>query len=254
MFEIRFQSGDPEHGVIVSQAALALLEIGFHLVGGFTEFVMPVVLFLELGLEELAAVPDAGGADLLLHGLEKCLGARQEAGLHEVGNDGDVPRRLVDAVLQGPYAVPDVQTDIPEQSEEARELLLLGARRFRAKQEQQIDIGTRVQLAATISPESYQSALVAGGFPCGAVALTKGVVQEPKHGIRQLGRGAHDLSPAGPALMVRPNECTSLGNLLLQGSGDFLRGGRVVPDDGVNPLRSPRRCFLQRFRVCQLFG
>jgi hypothetical protein len=43
LFEIRFQPGDPEHGVIVSQSTLALFEIGFEQIRRVSETFMPAL-------------------------------------------------------------------------------------------------------------------------------------------------------------------------------------------------------------------
>ena len=47
LFEIRFQPGDPEHGVIVPQSTLAFLEIGFEQIRRISETFMPALADID---------------------------------------------------------------------------------------------------------------------------------------------------------------------------------------------------------------
>ena len=47
LFEIRFQSGNPEHGVIVSQSTLAFLEIGFEQIRRISETFMSALADID---------------------------------------------------------------------------------------------------------------------------------------------------------------------------------------------------------------
>jgi hypothetical protein len=48
--EIRFDTGNPEHGVIISQPALPFFEVGFKQISGISEIPVPLaIIFYKRG-------------------------------------------------------------------------------------------------------------------------------------------------------------------------------------------------------------
>ncbi len=71
---------------------------------------MAFLLFLPLGLKELAARPDLVGTGAALHLFEQLRGSLEQTGLHQTGGDGDVLLRRGDAFFEGAHAVTDFYT------------------------------------------------------------------------------------------------------------------------------------------------
>jgi hypothetical protein len=78
------------------------------------------------------------------------------AALHEVGDDGQVGAGLDGAFVDRTHALTDFQADVPQQRQKTldgvAENFVIGA----VEQDQQIDIGIRVQLTATITADRDQ--------------------------------------------------------------------------------------------------
>lgn len=90
------------------------------------------------------------------HALAQSLGAGNGAAFHQVGDHCQVGAGFVGAFLHRTYALADFQADIPQQRQEAldgvAENLMIGA----VQQDQQVDVGIRVQFAAPVAAHRHQ--------------------------------------------------------------------------------------------------
>src|SRR5690606_6814449 len=84
------------------------------------------------------------------------LGAGDGAAFHQVGDHCQVGAGLCGAFVDAAHALPDLQADIPEKGEKAlngaTECFVVGA----AQQDQQVDVGVGVQLAAAVAADRQQ--------------------------------------------------------------------------------------------------
>ena len=117
--------GDPEEGVEIAQAALALLDVGLEDIARDAHAAVALVALGQLGLDERAA---GAGDDLLgvapAELLIELLVAAEVAGLQEVGADGHVRLGLTDAVIDRAGGVADLQAEVPEVIEDVLHHLL----------------------------------------------------------------------------------------------------------------------------------
>jgi len=178
-------AGDPEHRLDVAQATGRALDVGLEVVLGVVVLVVAGLEFGTLGQEEILARPHVAGAGHLEHALAQVFGAGDGPAFHQVGDYRQVGAGLLGAFVDGTHALADLQTDVPEQGEEALDglpvLFMLGG----AEQDQQVDVRVRVQLAAAIAADRHQrdTARVA---PVELVpGLLQDVVHEPGAGFDQ---------------------------------------------------------------------
>ena len=224
-------SGDPGDGLDVAQAARTFLDVGLEVVAGVVEPVVAQALLAHLGLEEPPARPDPPRPRPLLHPREQGRGPLHEPALHEVGGHGDVAPRLVHALAYGPDAVPHRQPDVPEEREKALDLLAVAAAHRLAGEDEQVDVGVRMQLAAPVAADRDERAAGVGVEPEPAPGQIEDVVGEPRPGRDERG---HGIAAVEALFEVRPR----FGD----GAADAGQGRvRVVPDGGRSGLHRRRR-------------
>jgi len=205
-------------------------------------------LLAGLGGEEFLAVPEALGRGGHAHPREQRLLAAQQPRLQQVGHDGHILPGLAHALRDAAHAVPDLQTDVPEGGEQplqTRRQLGLGAR---LDEHQQVDVGGRLQLLASVAAHRDQRGLVADG----AEMLGPDVAQD---GVDKLAVLAHQLGHRHTqiealkerlAALLEPlavglDARALLGARILVGGGMGVQGGGLVADVGrVAGLRRRR--------------
>ena len=220
-------SGDPGDGLDVAQAARALLDVRLEVVAGVVEPAVSQTLLAHLGFEEPPARPDPHRARSLLHPREQGRGSLHEAAVHEVGGYGDVAPRLVHALAYGADAVPDRQPDVPQEREKAPDLLVVAAAHRPAGEDEQVDVGTGMQLAAAVATGRDERATGVGVESEPAPDEREYVVDEPRTSRDERG---HGLAPAEALFEARPR----LGD----GVADARQGrARVARDGGRSGLR-----------------
>ena len=82
--------------------------------------------------------------------------ANQQARFNQVGRDAKIGQSFQQALFERAYAVADLELDIPQQRQQFAHLLRLLIGEFFAAENQQVDVGERVQLAAAIPPDRDQ--------------------------------------------------------------------------------------------------
>ena len=133
--------GDPEQGVEIAQAPLAVLDVGLDHVARVAELEVTVVGFHQLGLDEgLGRSFD----DFLLEAppqvMMQLLVAPEISGLQQRGADGHVRLGLADALLDRAHGMADLEAEIPEDIEDRLDDLLGARRALVGEQEQEIDV------------------------------------------------------------------------------------------------------------------
>ena len=151
-------SRDPGDGLDVAQAPRALLDVRLQVVAGIVELVVAYALLRHLGFEEPPARPDPPRTRPLVHPPEQIRGAAYEPAFHEVGRHGDVAPRLAHALAYGANAVSDRKPHVPQEREKALDLLALAAAHRLAGEDEQIDVGARVQLPAAVAADRDERA------------------------------------------------------------------------------------------------
>ncbi|MCY1286403.1 hypothetical protein D9M70_353720 [compost metagenome] len=149
-------AGDPEDGLDVAQAARRALHVGFQVVFGVVVLGVTGLLFLALGEEEVLARPHLLRAGDFQHALAQVLGAGDGAAFHQVGDHRQVGAGLLGAFGDRAHALADFQADVPEQGEKALDGLAEDFVVGTVQQDQQVDVGVGVQLAAAVAAHRQQ--------------------------------------------------------------------------------------------------
>ena len=208
---------DPEQGLQIAQAALAVLDVGLDQIAAFTTLAMPFVALGKLGLCIFGAgiahhfAVEAG--DQLV---AKRFFAPDEARFQNGGADRHVGARQPQAFLDVAGGVADLQPHVPQHVEHVFDDLLAPGRLLVGQEEQEIDVGARRQRAAAITADGDDRHALGRGRVLGAIDMGDGEIVERGddliHQMRQpLGAGdaaailhQHlfgDLAPAGDALL-----------------------------------------------------
>ncbi len=230
----------PGQGLDVAQSPRIALEIRFELVGGAEKLLMALGLLFALGLEELLARPEVLGAGGLLELLEARLAAGDVARLDEVGGDRDVAAPLLDALAHVAHRLAHLQLEIPQQGDEladAQPQHLVQLVPF--VEDQQVDVGVGVQLAAAIAPHRDQ----------GEIRLVKAefLPQPGQQLVHVFGAGGYQLDDVvtGVEAGVQPAEKTAQV-LLAVLAGELIvgqqMGGKQAGVHGVSHSSVARMC------------
>jgi len=132
----------------VAQPAGRLLEVGLERVRRILVLGVALLLLELLRLEEGDRVRLGGQPGL--EAPEQRPAARKVARLEERGAHGDVGGRLGTA-LDRTHAVADLEAGVPEAADEALERVAVPFARLLGEQDQQVDVGTGVELAAPVA-------------------------------------------------------------------------------------------------------
>ena len=150
-------AGDPEQGVEVAQAALALLDVGLDHVAAGTGADVPLVPFLELSGNELGTgAPHHLISEPAEQVPRQVLVAGQVPGLKYGGADREVLAGEPQALVHGARGVADLEAQIPQRIEHELDHAL-GVRRLLVRpQEQEIDVGEGCQGPAPVAANGHQ--------------------------------------------------------------------------------------------------
>ncbi|CFP51985.1 Uncharacterised protein [Bordetella pertussis] len=147
-------AGHPQDDLQVAQAARRLLAIGFQRVGRVLVVGVALLHLHPLGLEEHRRVqPCLHGAVQALH---ERAAAGQPARFQQRRLDGDVAARLALAVFQRAHAMAGFQAQVPQGGHQCLDRARIGRRRGLRQQDQQVDVGMRIQFAAAIAADRRQ--------------------------------------------------------------------------------------------------
>ena len=231
--------GDPEQGLQVAQAPLALLDVGLQHIAGVAHALVPGVALGQLGVDEVGA---AAGDDVLgvtgLERVELVLVAPHPPGLEQAGADGQVAARQADAVVHGAGGVSHRQPQVPEHIEHVLAHLLGVGGALVGHQEHQVDVRMGRQLAAAVAAGGDHRELLAGHRVGRRIDVLEGEIVDRAHQlVDEVGVGVQDLR-ARCALLFEA--AANLGPALAQGVLENLQdlGLRRVagpPDQVVEP-------------------
>ncbi len=157
-------AGDPEEGVEVAQAPLAVLDVGLDEIAGLAGLAMPLVTLGELGGDEVRhGVLDHLGVEPALQFAEQFFIAEDVASLQQGGADGEVGARLADAFIHRAGGVADLQAHVPEAVEHGLGDALPPGGLLVGEEEEQIDVRPGRQHAAAIAAGGDDGHPLAGG-------------------------------------------------------------------------------------------
>ncbi len=148
--------GDPADGLHVAQPARARLYVRLEVVGRVVVAVVPGLLFGHLRFEERLRRPHVVLAERTAHRLEQVVRPAEEPRLDERRGDAHVGRALALAVVDGADAVPDLEPDVPEESQEPLDALVPVGRLALRQQDEHVDVGAGVQLAAAVAADRHE--------------------------------------------------------------------------------------------------
>ena len=155
--------GDPEQGLEVAQAALALLDVGLEQVAGRALAGVALGALGELQLDELGA----GGAEIVPEPAAEAVGeglvAPEVAVLEQAGADGDVAFGVAQAVVDGADRVADLEAQVPEAVERALDQALAPGGLLVGGEEEQVDVGEGRHLGAAVAADGDRRDPLGGG-------------------------------------------------------------------------------------------
>ncbi len=152
----------PAQGVEVAQAAGAILDVRFQVVGGVTEPLVAQQQFLALGQEVVARRPDQGRRYRARQRLLRPRGDAQRSCLDQRGEHGLVGCGL-HALRGRAHRMAGRQPGVPQQREQPRQRGLAGLLHVRLAQDQQVDVRAREQFAAAVTADREQRQAVISG-------------------------------------------------------------------------------------------
>ena len=170
--------GNPADDLDVPQTARAALDVGFQVVGGVAVPMMPRDLFLAFFGKELGRRPQPVGRDGGLQRFVKRGRAGKQTRFHQRSRDREVLRRLLAALFYAAHAVADLEADVPQRSYETGQLGFAAVRQILRQQQHDVDIGRRMQLAATIAAHGNQADDVSAGIGMGAPQVAEQLVHD----------------------------------------------------------------------------
>ena len=145
---------DPENDMQIAQTAGALLAVRLQAEGGIVVTAVALCLFKPLGLEEHLRI------ELRAHGgrefVESLAAAGEQARLKQGGLDGDVAAGFLTALGDAAHAVADFDADVPQRADQRRDPFVMMIAGVVGQQQQNVDIGSRVKLAAAITADGGQ--------------------------------------------------------------------------------------------------
>ena len=143
-------ASDPQHRRKIAQAAGALLDVGLEVVDRVLILQMALLLLERLGVVERADVHAFGepAPELAVQRARP----REQPVLEQARTHRHVGGHLDLALLDGAHGVRQLDADVPQHGEEL--LDGLGRRRGARRQEDQhVDVGVRIELAATVAAD-----------------------------------------------------------------------------------------------------
>ena len=155
--EVRRAEMPPQHpddNLYVPQSARTALDVGFEVIRGVIVTVMPLLLLLQLGLEKCPRRPHFRRRNGSNHLLEEFFGPAEQPGFHERCGNRQVVTADLAALGYGSGAVADLKAQIPQERQETRDGVT-GAARAALRQQQQVDIGAGMQLAAAVAADRH---------------------------------------------------------------------------------------------------
>ena len=144
--------GDPEQGVQVAQAALAVLDIGLDQIARLAGAAVALLALGELGGDELrGAALHHRLVELRDELVVELAVAEQEARLKQRGTDRHVRLGLADALADRARGVADLEAEVPQAIEDRLRDRLAPCRLLVGQQKQEIDVGARRQQPAAVA-------------------------------------------------------------------------------------------------------
>ncbi len=215
--------GDPADHLDVAQASGASLYVWFEVVARVMVAMVSGDLLAALLSEKLLWRPDAVRSDRFLHGFEECFGARNQARLHQRRRHRQVRDGLLDALLHGAHAVPDVEADIPQRGNECRQRVLrVGVDRLR-QQQHDVDVGAGVQFAAAVAANGHERHVLGQLAHVGLPQVAEQFVDSRRALVYEVDDGLSGEKPTfqvgvgrgqrGPAFSVRLHQVSVLHGL-----------------------------------------
>ena len=181
--------GDPEQRVEVAQAALALLDVRLDEVSRLALPAVALVALLQLGGDELLA---RAAHHRLIEAVVELLGERcvsdDQPALQERGADRDVGAGELDAFIDRAGSVADLQPEIPHHVQDRLDHGFGPRRRPVGVEEQEIDVRSRRQEAAPVSPRRDHRQLLGDRWVGGRIKVLGGKSVE-RHNDRVLAAG-----------------------------------------------------------------
>ena len=197
-------AGDPEQGVEVAQAALALLDVGLDHVAADARTDVPFVPFLELGGDELGAgAPHHLIAEPAEQVPRQGLVAGQVPGLEDGGADREILAGEPQALVHGARGVADLEAQIPQGVEHEFDHALGVRRLLVGPQEEEIEVGEGRQGPAPVAAHGHQGqALALRGIARPEDVDRREVVEGADHLVGNARKQPGRLNPAGAVLQT----------------------------------------------------
>ena len=231
---------DPGDRLQVAQAPRARLDVRLEVVRGVEVAVVAVGLFPDLGLEEVVGGPQPVGGERAAHAGIQRLGAGQQPRLEQRRRDADVGQALALAVVDCAHAVADLETDVPQQRQEALDVGLPVVGLALRQQHHDVDVGAGMQLAAAVAADRDQREV--RGEPAGMVH--PGGAQHDVHEARPVADQFDDILVRREALAQQfgaPFQHLPEGCCRVVFGGQYgRRGGQVWPVAGLDQGVSAR--------------
>jgi hypothetical protein len=223
------RAADPADDLQVPKPPGAFLAVRLQRIGGFVVAGVALLLLEPLGLEELSGIENAPKADV--KPVVELYIAEDTAGFQQVGHHRYVERGFLEAGLDGAYAVPDVEANVPDQANHLGQAFLQVGVGLVLQQEQQIHVRTGKELFAPIAADSHQRG--GGGKP-------EILPKIDEHLIHQMGAAPQDGVGQRSCLIGSAQGFTAALEAGLATGDQFAGGVRWNDGRGIGHLRGRR--------------
>ena len=219
---------DPEQGIEIAQAPLALFDVGLDEIARRARLPHPLLALRQLGGDEFRRrLGDDLPVEPRLKRLEQPLVAGDEPRLDQRGADRHVAARLFQALVDRAGRMADLQLEVPQHVKQRLDDLLDRRGRLVGQKEQKIDVGRRREQAASVS--AHRDDCRQGRSHRGRRQPARSGVERNPQEVVHLGAQGFGAGSPGPARLQRLSRLVAARRERRLQRGDR----RVAKADGV---------------------
>ncbi len=207
---------------------------------------MPLCLLAHLRFEEFPHGPDSLRGERRAHAGDQRAVSGEQPRLQERRHDAHVRDTFLRALLDSAHTVAHLQTDVPQEGDQPLDRGTARGIRRLWNQQQDVDIGTGVQLPAAVAPDGHQRPIIELCQRLGSPGLPQNCIDECRACVDQvLDRFLGEES--GLQLLMRLPEQVTVGRRRVFGFQQQARQSVQQRPGGAARRRGQR--FLDQLRI-----